>query len=63
MMNCKEATRLMSEGFERKPTLRERLALKMHRMMCAGCTNYGRHLAFLRQAAERLRSGAADGDA
>ena len=59
MMNCKEATRLMSDEYERKLTFRERLALKMHRLMCIGCTNYGKHLAALRKAARRLREGSA----
>lgn len=59
MMNCREVTRLLSEGYERKLTLRERLALMMHTMRCIGCTNYGKHLAFLRKAARRLREGGA----
>ncbi|NMG16101.1 zf-HC2 domain-containing protein [Aromatoleum bremense] len=59
MMNCTQATRLMSEAHERELTLRERLALKYHRMMCIGCTNYGKHLGFLRKAARRLSEGRA----
>lgn len=57
MMNCREATRLMSEGYERKLTLRERVALRVHRMMCVGCTNYGKHMVFVRKATKRLREG------
>ncbi|AKU12225.1 hypothetical protein AzCIB_2330 [Azoarcus sp. CIB] len=62
MLNCKEVTRLMSEGYERKLTLGERLSLKMHTMMCIGCTNYGKHMDFLRKAARRLREGGAGGE-
>ena len=62
MLNCREVTRLLSEGYERKLTLRERLSLKMHTMMCIGCTNYGKHLAFIRKAVRRLSEGGADGD-
>lgn len=62
MMNCREATRLMSKGFERELTLRERFALKVHTMMCLGCTNYGKHLVFLRKAVRYLREGGASGD-
>lgn len=59
MMNCKEVTRLLSEGYERELSLRERFALKLHRMACIGCTNYGKHLEFLHKAARRLREGSA----
>ena len=62
MMNCREATRLMSQGYERELTLRERFALKMHRLMCTGCTNYGKHLGVLSRAARRQREGGAEGD-
>lgn len=57
MLSCKEVTRLVSEGYERKLTLGERMSLKMHTMMCIGCTNYTKHMDFLRRAARRLREG------
>ncbi|TAJ16747.1 MAG: zf-HC2 domain-containing protein, partial [Rugosibacter sp.] len=41
MVNCREATRLMSEQQERELVLRERLPLKLHVMMCTGCRNFG----------------------
>jgi hypothetical protein len=56
MMNCKQATRLMSEELDRGLTWRERIALKMHVMMCAGCTNFRKQMAFLRRAS-RFWSG------
>lgn len=57
MINCKQATRLMSEEQDRSLSLRERLSLRAHNMMCRGCTNYREHMAFLRKAAERFRKG------
>lgn len=60
MISCKEVTRLMSEGFERTLTLHERFTLKVHTMMCLGCTNYGKHMVFLRKATRRRREGGAD---
>ena len=57
MMSCREVTRLMSQGYERALTLRERVALKVHTMMCLGCTNYGKHMIFLRKAARSYREG------
>ena len=57
MMNCKDATKLMSERYERTLNLRERLTLNVHTAMCKGCSNYGEHLDMLRQATARLREG------
>jgi len=57
MISCKESTRLMSEGHERTLTLRERLALRIHTMMCLGCANYGKQMVFLRKVARRYREG------
>jgi hypothetical protein len=62
MLNCKEATRLMSQEQDRHLTLRERLALRYHTALCIGCTNYRKHMRFLRKAAERFRKGLFDGE-
>ena len=62
MMNCKDATKLMSERYERALNLRERLTLKVHTAMCKGCSNYGQHLDVLRQATARLRGGNTGGE-
>lgn len=54
MLNCREATQLMSEGQDRSLTWRERSALRLHLWICSGCTNFRRHLDFLRRACQRL---------
>jgi hypothetical protein len=59
MMSCKDATRLMSERYDRTLSLRERLSLKVHAAMCKGCSNYERHLEVLRAASARVREGRA----
>jgi N-acyl-D-aspartate/D-glutamate deacylase len=41
VLNCFNATRLLSESRERALGRRERFRLKMHTMMCAGCRNFG----------------------
>jgi hypothetical protein len=56
MMNCKEATQLMSQRQERKLSLVERLGLKLHLFICKGCRATEQHFAFLRAAARRLGS-------
>lgn len=49
-MNCREATRLMSEARDRKLSLREQVSLRLHWSMCAGCREFDRQMDFLRAA-------------
>ena len=57
MLSCKEATRLVSQGLDRKLPFGRRVALRAHLAICTGCTNFSQQLAFLRKAVERLGSG------
>lgn len=52
MLNCHKATRLMSETQERSLTTGEKMSLRFHTMMCAGCRNFGRQVHFLSRAAK-----------
>ncbi len=54
MMSCKEASRLMSEALDRKLAVGERLALRFHVAICAGCTRVEKQLAFLRRAVDKI---------
>lgn len=54
MISCKEATELMSQGQDRRLSLRERLALRLHLLFCAGCANFRRQLDVLRAACRRI---------
>jgi hypothetical protein len=54
MLTCKEAARLVSQGLDRRLGLAERLALRLHLLVCDGCTNFARQVAFLRRALSRL---------
>lgn len=54
MLNCKEATRLLSEAQERELGVPARLALRLHLAICTGCRNFERQAAFLRDATRRL---------
>ena len=51
MLNCHNATRLMSEAQERKLAVSEVMSLKFHRMMCQGCNNFGKQMVGLRTPA------------
>ncbi|MDP3192294.1 zf-HC2 domain-containing protein, partial [Rhodoferax sp.] len=57
MMNCQQATRLISESQDRTLSLSEKMALKMHVMMCAGCKNFSLQIPFLSQAMKAYAKG------
>lgn len=50
MMNCLEATKLISESQERSLSMPEKVTLKMHVMMCSGCKNFSLQVPFLGKA-------------
>lgn len=57
MKNCREVTRMFSEGLERPLSLGERAHLKFHCMMCGACRNFGDHMQDLRLIARRFAKG------
>ncbi len=54
MASCKEASRLSSDALNRRLTLRERISLRTHLLMCEACRRFQRQLAFLHKAAEQV---------
>jgi len=54
MLTCKEATRLVSEGLDRRLGVAERVRLRLHLLVCDGCAAFSRQAAFLRRALSRL---------
>ncbi|GEO01180.1 hypothetical protein NSE01_30120 [Novosphingobium sediminis] len=52
MLNCHDATFLMSQGRERKLTFSERMKIRFHASMCSGCTNFERQLEQISGAAK-----------
>jgi len=57
MMNCQQATRLLSDAQERELPLKDRAALKIHVLMCSGCRHFAQHLDILRVTAHRYAKG------
>lgn len=53
MLNCKEASELMSQHMDADLPFGKRLSLRFHLMMCHGCTNFLRQIQFLHKAAQR----------
>lgn len=54
MLNCKQATELMSHRLDRDLSMPQKLGLRLHLMMCAGCRNFGRQMDFLRQVSRKF---------
>ena len=48
---CREITRLVSAGFDRKLPLPHRWAVRLHLVYCTGCRRYKRQLRAIRRAA------------
>ncbi len=57
MLNCHDATRLMSESQERKLKFREKLPLQLHLMMCSGCFNFNVQMGALRMMSREYAKG------
>lgn len=51
MLNCKQASALMSRAMDEKLPFGKILALKLHLFICDGCTNFSSQIFLLRQAA------------
>ena len=59
MLSCKEVSIKVSESLDRKLTLRERLNVKLHLLMCQACQRMVRQMTLLRAVARRLTSAEA----
>lgn len=46
-LNCREASRLQSEGLGRALPLAQRLGLRIHLLLCQWCRRYGKQIRFL----------------
>ncbi len=42
-ISCLKATELIEKKFHFKLSIREKLQLKLHKMMCEACTKYEKH--------------------
>ncbi len=49
MLNCREVTRLLSAAQDRSLTLKERMSLRLHLMMCSGCRNFSDQIGSIRK--------------
>lgn len=57
MMKCEELTRLASESMERTLGIKERAAMRLHLMMCDGCSNFVKQMGSLRSMCRNFVAG------
>jgi hypothetical protein len=54
LMTCQEASRLASQAQDRPLTLKERIGLRLHLLICVGCQGFTRQLRQIRLACQRV---------
>jgi predicted anti-sigma-YlaC factor YlaD len=52
---CRQASRLLSERYERRLTPVEQTRLQLHLLLCGMCRNYAASLALMQQLFEELQ--------
>lgn len=63
MLDCHDATFLMSQSRERELLFSERMKLRLHVGMCRGCARFERQLPLLGAAARRCADNSGEPDA
>jgi putative zinc finger protein len=49
-LSCKEASKLISEGMDRRLSVAERFRVRLHVRICDACTRFSSQVQFLRRA-------------
>ena len=64
MLSCKDTSTLISRSMDETLSWRQRLAVRLHLMMCGACRRFVGQMSFLRRAAGRYPGAAnrPDGD-
>ena len=61
MLNCKEFSRLLSEGLDRPLSTWDRASMAMHRLICPPCNMIRKQIDMLRKTCRYLPSDSSDG--
>jgi Putative zinc-finger len=54
MLDCKQASQIISQSLDRNLTLRERFALRLHLLICAYCKRFSQQLQTMRIAIKQM---------
>jgi hypothetical protein len=61
MPDCRRVSKLLGESLDRPSTVRERLIMYFHNLVCHPCRRYLAQIRFLREAAQRQEERLAGG--
>jgi len=53
MLSCKDATRLISQAMDTSLPIARRIRLRLHILICKGCTRFERQLLLIREILRR----------
>lgn len=56
MLNCKQASQIVSQSLDRNLTLRERFALRLHLLICVYCKRFSQQMQTIRVAIKQMTS-------
>ncbi|MBT9455150.1 MAG: zf-HC2 domain-containing protein [Burkholderiaceae bacterium] len=56
MKNCREVTGLTLQSLDRELSWQERLAVRLHMVICSACPKFARQAQFMRSAMGRWKS-------
>jgi predicted anti-sigma-YlaC factor YlaD len=62
ILTCRESARLLSDDLDRTLSRAERLALRIHLVLCRQCRRFGRNLALLRDLLDRVTEKCLSGE-
>lgn len=60
MLNCKQTSQLVSQSLDRRLTLQERFAVKVHLWICKYCRRFSRQLMVMRLGLQRMTQSLED---
>lgn len=61
MLSCKEVSLLISQSYDARLTWRQRLAVRLHLLICEACSRFAKQMRFLRRAGRAFNDRQQDG--
>lgn len=58
-LSCLKATELIEKKFHFKLSIKEKLQLRVHKMMCKACTNYDKHSTMIEKGISKIENAKA----
>ena len=61
MLSCKDVSLLISQSYDARLTWRQRLAVRLHLLICEACSRFAQQMRFLRRASRAFSDRQQDG--